>query len=74
MSSPAEFGPVGYHFPRNENFSLIGGECASYKVEQGGLAGSITANDGDEIASVHEQVQWLQRSHFVDAAPVKYFL
>ena len=53
------------------NIALVGGENAGDEVQGGGFAGTVAADDGDEIAVLQGQVQAVDGAFLVDGPGIK---
>ena len=53
------------------NIALVGGENAGDQVQGGGFAGTVAADDGDEIAVLQSQVQAVDGAFLVDGPGIK---
>ena len=58
----------------NEDLTLFHAVYTGGAVEHGALAGTVTANDGDEFTGIQMKVQVVQRSLFVNGAGVEGFI
>ncbi len=67
----AKFRQAGHVRPVDEDAPLIHGPHARHRVEHGGLARAVAANDGDKIPLAKVEVKALKGFFFVDGAGVK---
>ena len=65
------FRQAGHIHTRDFNRALIDGEYARHRVEGGGFARAVAADDRDEIAFVELEIHVRQRALFGDRAGVK---
>ena len=55
----------------DENFSHIHRPDTRHRVEHGGLACAVSANDGDKVPVIQRQIQPVQRHFLIDRSGVE---